>query len=59
MLEIEICSGQQGSKNHGSLVDGLGGSGGGERKWEAKIHPRELKMIFLHYVRFNMDQIGL
>ena len=29
------------------VVAGLGGSGDRERKWKGKIHPRELKMVFL------------
>ena len=29
------------------MVAGLGGSGDRERKWKGKIHPRELKMVFL------------
>ena len=44
--------------NCASLLAGLGGSEDRERKWEEKNHPQELKMVFLHKIRLDMNHIG-
>ena len=53
-IGISGCAKQgQGSINCGILATGMGGSGDKERKWEGKVHPQGLKMLFLHLSVIN------